>query len=232
MMKKNLILLFVAMALLAGSCSQKSGGVKLRADTDSVAYILGMNVAQNLLQMDSTLNVNALCEGIRDVFRENPKLSTAEAKAFYLRYVNCLLPEKATALEEQFLQDILKSNRSYARTSSGVTYTVEAVGDQEQIPVSDRDTVVMRYLIRTADGEQLYSSFERGDTLRQMLGDLRPGVQESVKLIGSGGRIGAWMPAATVYGADGDAKLGIQPNATLYYEIELIGVDKYTNRWR
>lgn len=231
-MKKNLILLFVAMALLAGSCSQKSGGVKLRADTDSVAYILGMNVAQNLLQMDSTLNVNALCEGIRDVFRENPKLSTAEAKAFYLRYVNCLLPEKATALEEQFLQDILKSNRSYARTSSGVTYTVEAVGDQEQIPVSDRDTVVMRYLIRTADGEQLYSSFERGDTLRQMLGDLRPGVQESVKLIGSGGRIGAWMPAATVYGADGDAKLGIQPNATLYYEIELIGVDKYTNRWR
>ncbi|MEG1699658.1 MAG: FKBP-type peptidyl-prolyl cis-trans isomerase N-terminal domain-containing protein [Alistipes sp.] len=231
-MKKNLILLFVAMALLAGSCSQKSGSVKLRTDTDSVAYILGMNVAQNLLQMDSTLNVNALCEGIRDVFRENPKLSTAEAKAFYLRYVNCLLPEKATALEEQFLQDILKSNRSYARTSSGVTYTVEAVGDQEQIPVSDRDTVVMRYLIRTADGEQLYSSFERGDTLRQMLGDLRPGVQESVKLIGSGGRIGAWMPAATVYGADGDAKLGIQPNATLYYEIELIGVDKYTNRWR
>ncbi len=59
-----------AMALLAGACSRKSGGgVKLKADTDSVAYIIGMNVGMNLLKMDSTLNVNAVCEGIRDVFR-------------------------------------------------------------------------------------------------------------------------------------------------------------------
>ena len=49
-----------AMALLAGACSRKSGGgVKLKADTDSVAYIIGMNVGMNLLKMDSTLNVNA-----------------------------------------------------------------------------------------------------------------------------------------------------------------------------
>ena len=38
-----------AMALLAGACSRKSGGgVKLKADTDSVAYIIGMNVGMNL----------------------------------------------------------------------------------------------------------------------------------------------------------------------------------------
>ena len=37
------------MALLAGACSRKSGGgVKLKADTDSVAYIIGMNVGMNL----------------------------------------------------------------------------------------------------------------------------------------------------------------------------------------
>ena len=45
-----------AVALLAGACSRKSGGgVKLKADTDSVAYIIGMNVGMNLLKMDSTL---------------------------------------------------------------------------------------------------------------------------------------------------------------------------------
>ena len=38
-----------AVALLAGACSRKSGGgVKLKADTDSVAYIIGMNVGMNL----------------------------------------------------------------------------------------------------------------------------------------------------------------------------------------
>ena len=117
-----------AVALLAGACSRKSGGgVKLKADTDSVAYIIGMNVGMNLLKMDSTLNVNAVCEGIRDVFRAGAKLSADDAELYYLRYMNYVLPEKARAYEEQFLADFAKSNRSYARTPSGVTYTVEVL---------------------------------------------------------------------------------------------------------
>ena len=161
------------MALLAGACSRKSGGgVKLKADTDSVAYIIGMNVGMNLLKMDSTLNVNAVCEGIRDVFRAGAKLSADDAEVYYLRYMNYVLPEKARAYEEQFLADFAKSNRSYARTPSGVTYAVEVLGDQEQIPASDRDSIALRYLIRTADGQEVYSSYERGDTLRTTLGGL------------------------------------------------------------
>ena len=161
------------MALLAGACSRKSGGgVKLKADTDSVAYIIGMNVGMNLLKMDSTLNVNAVCEGIRDVFRAGAKLSADDAEVYYLRYMNYVLPEKARAYEEQFLADFAKSNRSYARTPSGVTYAVEVLGDQEQIPVSDRDSVALRYIIRTADGADVYSSYERRDTLRTSLGSL------------------------------------------------------------
>ena len=178
--------IFPALALLlAGACSKKTGGgVKLKTDTDSVAYVIGMNVGMNLMKMDSTINVNAVCEGIRDVFRQGTKFSAADAEVFYLRYMNYALPEKARAYEEQFLQDILKANRNYARTASGVTYTVEVLGDQEQIPASDRDSIALRYLIRTADGRQLYSSYERGDTLRDALGSLRRGVREGVKLIG------------------------------------------------
>ena len=201
--------IFPALALLlAGACSKKTGGsLKLAKDTDSVAYVIGMNVGLNLQRMDSTINVEAVCEGIRDVFREKTRLSGEEARTFYLGYV--------------------KSNRSYARTGSGVTYTVTAVGDQERIPATDRDSVALRCVIRTADGRQLYSSYERGDTLRDALGSLRRGVRESVKLIGRGGRIEAWIPAAAAYGAEGDKTLGIGPNATLFYEIELVGVDKY-----
>ena len=219
-----------AVALLAGACSRKSGGgVKLKADTDSVAYIIGMNVGMNLLKMDSTLNVNAVCEGIRDVFRAGAKLSADDAELYYLRYMNYVLPEKARAYEEQFLADFAKSNRSYARTPSGVTYTVEVLGDQEQIPVSDRDSVALRYIIRTADGADVYSSYERRDTLRTSLGSLGKGMKESVKLIGKGGKINAWMPSSAAYGSAGDKALGIKPNATLYYEIELVDLDKYTN---
>lgn len=228
-MRKTLVVLTAA-ALLAGACSKKTGGgVKLKTDTDSVAYVIGMNVGMNLMKMDSTINVNAVCEGIRDVFRQGTRFSAADAEVFYLRYMNYALPEKARAYEEQFLQDILKANRNYARTASGVTYTVEVLGDQEQIPASDRDSIALRYLIRTADGQEVYSSYERGDTLRTTLGGLLKGMKESVKLVGRGGKINAWIPSSAVYGTQGDKELGIQPNTTLYYEIELVDVDKYAN---
>ncbi|WP_346699576.1 FKBP-type peptidyl-prolyl cis-trans isomerase N-terminal domain-containing protein [uncultured Alistipes sp.] len=226
------ILLFAA-AVLAVGCSKKStNGVKLKSDLDSVAYVIGMNVGLNLQRMDSTLNVAAVCEGIRDIFEGDPRMTVEAAETFYLSYVNYALPEKARAYEEQFLADIAKSNRSYARTSSGVTYTVEEVGDQDRIPTSDRDSVVLRWVIRTADGKDIVSSYEQGDTVRSALRNLNRGVQESLKLIGAGGRIQAWMPADMAYGAEGDEALGIGPNATLYYEIELLDVDKYANRFR
>ena len=228
-MRKTLVVLTAA-ALLAGACSKKTGGgVKLKTDTDSVAYVIGMNVGMNLMKMDSTINVNAVCEGIRDVFRQGPKFSAADAAVFYLRYMNYALPEKARAYEEQFLEDILKANRNYARTASGVTYTVEVLGDQEQIPASDRDSIALRYLIRTADGRDVYSSYERGDTLRTTLGGLLKGMKASVKLVGRGGKINAGIPSSAAYGTEGDKELGIQPNTTLYYEIELVDVDKYAN---
>ena len=232
--KRGLFLIVSGAALLFAGCSDGSGnsGVKLRSDVDSVAYVIGLNVGLNLQRMDSTINVSAVCEGIRDIFRGSARMTLPEAETFYLSYVNYALPEKARAYEEQFLADIAKSNRSYARTSSGVTYTVDEVGDQDRIPTSDRDSVALRWVIRTADGTQITSSYERGDTVRSRLRDLRRGVQESVKLIGAGGRIHAWMPAAEAYGAEGDPDLGIAPNATLYYEIELLDVDKYANRCR
>ena len=230
-MKKTVVIALAALSMAA--CSKSGGsGVKLRNDLDSVAYVIGMNVGMNLMRMDSTPNGDAVCEGIRDHFRGKTRHTADEAETFYLSYVNYALPEKARAYEEQFLEDIRKSNRSYARTTSGVTYTVEDVGDAERTPINERDSVVFRYLLRTVDGEQLYSSYDRGDTVRVELRDLTTGLRESLKLLGEGGRIEAWMPSSAAYGAEGCDSLGVKPNQTLYYEIELLEVDRYANRIR
>lgn len=234
---KRALALFLALPVLMvlivpAGCSKGSGGAKLADDLDSVAYIVGLNIGWNLQRMDSTLRIDAVCEGIRDAFGRTPRMTPEQARTYYLAYMNYTLPEKARAYEEQFLADIAKSNRSYARTSSGVTYTVDDVGDQNLVPTSERDSVLLRWVIRTADGTQVASSYERGDTVRSLVRDLCSGVQESVRLIGRGGRIKAWIPAAEAYGSAGDRDLKIAPNATLYYEIELVGVDKYATRRR
>ena len=130
-MLKHVAAFAVAAALLSAACSkQKSSGAKLKDDLDSAAYVVGLNVGMNLLEMDSTLRIDAVCDGIRDVFARVEKMSPAEAKAFYLRWINYEQPEKIRRYEERFLEDIRQSNRSFARTPSGVTYTVEEIGGE------------------------------------------------------------------------------------------------------
>ena len=184
---KRIMILCAAASLLAAGCA-KQKHVGLRDDADSVAYIIGMNVGMNLLRMDSTLRADAVCEGLRDAMRGATRMTREEARDYYLRYVAFERPAKVRAYEERFLEEIRQNNRSYARTASGVTYTVESVGEERAAPSGLRDTVVMRYVMRTVDGRELYSSYERGDTVRMSVRDLLPGLQESVRLIGQIGR--------------------------------------------
>lgn len=225
------IVILLSAALLPVCCSRPSEAV-LATEADSVAYVIGMNVGLNLLRMDSTLNVGAVCQAVGDVYAGRTRFTPAEAQSIYLRYVNFSQPERIREFERQFLEDYVRTNRSFARTPSGLTYTVEAVGDEQQTPKSDRDTVTIRYAVRTVDGRTVESSFDRGDTTRMAVGDLLAGLRESVRLVGQGGRINAWLPAALAYGAAGNDSLGVGPNATLYYEIELLEVKKDDPRRR
>ena len=230
-MKKRLSILLVlltAAAVTACSSSADGGSARLKIDTDSVAYVIGMNVGWNLMQMDSTLNVAAVCEGIRDAFRERTRMTAEEAETFFLRYMNYALPEKARAYEEQFLADLAKSSRTLARTRSGITYAVAEIGDQERIPSSDRDSIVIRMRVRSTDEKELYSSYERGDSLRMVLSDLPAGLVESLKLIGEGGKIESWVASSLAFGAEGNADYGISPNQTACFDIELLKLDKFS----
>lgn len=228
-MMKSKIFSTLVIALMIVGCSQNTGKeARLTTDTDSVAYVIGMNVGLNLIRMDSTLNIEAVCQGLRDVARNHTKLSLEEAETFFLGYMNYTLPEKAQALEEQWLAELAEQSRDFARTRTGITYAVRTLGDQVRIPAASRDSLALRYLIRTTDNKVLYSSYERGDTIRTTLSDLKSGLQESVKLIGEGGKVEAWIPSQLAFGAEGNSEMNIAPNKTLCFEIELIQLDKYT----
>ena len=131
------------------------------------------------------------------------------------------------ALEEQWLADLAETSRDYARTRTGVTYKVEVLGDQERLPNASRDSLYLGVRVLSTDNRELYSTFAQGDTLRMRLDELKPGLQESVKLIGEGGRIVAWIPSKLAYGMDGNEEMNIPANSTLGFEIELIKLDKY-----
>ncbi len=223
---KNYIIIIIA-ALSISCVGRSKTTVEWRTEADSVSYAIGLNVGENLLRMDSTLQVEALCQAIRDVYARAPRMTTQEARFAYLRYVNVSQPEKIRAYENQFLEDFRQANRTYAINDSGLTYEVLDVGDESNTARNVRDTVAFRYTAKTVAGTVVDSSYERGDTTRQALGNVSPvGLQQAVRLAGQGGRINAWLPSAIAYGVDGNPSLGIGPNETLFYEIELTEVKR------
>jgi FKBP-type peptidyl-prolyl cis-trans isomerase FkpA len=80
------------------------------------------------------------------------------------------------------------------------------------------------------DGTEIYSSYERADTTRVVLSKLVVGLQENVKMVGKGGKFVSWIPAHLAYGAGGDKELGVEPNSTLCYEVEVLDVIPYRRR--
>lgn len=69
---KKYRLIAAAGLFLLGACSRGTGSMELRNETDSVAYVIGLNVGYNLQRMDSTLNVEAVCQAVRDVYARRP----------------------------------------------------------------------------------------------------------------------------------------------------------------
>ena len=176
-MKKILFALFIA-GMVIGCSSHTTHDAKLKTDTDSVAYIIGLNIGTNLLRMDSTLNIEAVCRGIREVAQGNPSMSLEEAETYFLGYMNYTLPEKAMALEEQWLADLAESSRDYARTRTGITYHIQVLGDQERLrPGRYAETAPRRPETGSAGEREAHRRRRQDDCLDPFEAGLRRGWQ-------------------------------------------------------
>lgn len=109
------------------------------------------------------------------------------------------------------------------KTASGLQYIVltPATGAHP----TDADVVLVNYEGKLLDG----TTFDKSTQPVPMpVAGLVPGFSEALKLMAKGEKIRAWIPAALAYGPeeqrDGDGKVVIPANATLQFDIELVGV--------
>lgn len=212
--------MFVVGAL--SSCGHRK--TRLAVETDSLSYVVGLNVGQVLLAMDSTLNVDAVCSAIRDVYRDEQKMTMEEARNYYLAEKTFFVHERAKAHEEQYLADLSKNDRKYVRTRSGVTYKIERLGDQSNTrSMNLRDTVRIAYTMSDEQGRVIV---ER-DTLRDSYRNLVKGLQEVVRLAGDGAHFNAWLPSELAYGVEGNDSLKISANTMLNYDVEILDIEYY-----
>lgn len=221
---------YVVVLLLFGtllfSCGKRTS--KLGGEADTLSYVIGLNVGHSLMEMDSTLNIEAVCAAIRDVYNGTAKMTMSDARDYYLAEKTYFVHEKAKAYQEQYLADLSKRDRKYVRTRSGVTYKILQLGDQSHTgSMSMRDTVKIRYKLTDDQGRVIVET----DTLRDSYRNLVKGLQEVVKIAGSGATFNAWLPSKTAYDVEGNKELGIEANTMLNYEVEILDI-KYNNSRR
>lgn len=221
----NLLAVLIVTSCGGGGGDQQPKAATMQNSADSMSYALGVNIGANLIGRDSLLNIDLVCEGIRDAYRADARLTDEQVRMAFLKYMNYDNYERVRAYEQQFLGDLRRQDRKFVATNSGLTYKVDELGDLSTVVRNNRDTVVMRYRVLNAAGEVVDTTYLHADTARLGVGSLTRGVIEAVKLIGRGGHIEAWLPSTLAFGSAGCDSLNVRPNTMLYYEMWLIDVE-------
>lgn len=127
--------------------------------------------------------------------------------------------EKAKADAETKRQ--FELNSMAKSTDSGLKYVILEEG-AGAVPTSGEE-IEVHYTLRLADGKKLDSSFDRNQPLKAIVGQtqLIPGWMEALTLFKKGSKVFLIIPPELGYGAQGAGGV-IPPNATLYFDMEIL----------
>ena len=220
----SIMWLMLVAVLFVASCGGRGGSVNLTDSRDSLSYVVGMNIAYNIMQMDSTINADAVITAIDETLRGRERFSLEEGKTYLLSYINYDVYERVRGYEEQYLNDLAASDGDVVRTPKGLTYKVATLGDMNQTVNTERDTIAFTYRATNLAGEEVDPVSERADTLRTRVDQLVPGLRDGVRLVGQGGSLTLWLPSSMAYGSAGDSEKGIKSNEMLRYDVQIVEV--------
>jgi FKBP-type peptidyl-prolyl cis-trans isomerase FkpA len=107
-------------------------------------------------------------------------------------------------------------------SSTGLVYRALKEGNGASPKASD--TVKVHYRGTLPDGKEFDSSYQRGEPIEFPLNRVIPCWTEGVQRMKVGGKAKLTCPPQIAYGANGVGGV-IPPNATLLFEVELLGIN-------
>lgn len=125
--------------------------------------------------------------------------------------------------EEKFLAANAKKS-GVEVSASGLQYKIISEGNE--VKPAGRDTIWVRYQGKLLDGTVFDETKPEDDATRLTLNRVVKGWQEGLALIGEGGEMELYIPAKLGYGDNGQPQGGIDPGATLIFNVTLEKVGK------
>ena len=227
-MRKIIALGLLAVLPLASVTAQAE---KPKTEAQQLGYIIGMDIGASLKQQGSAIDLDAMFDAIRTTYNgETPELSPEEAATIREAFIAQRRAAAETDRQAQAAANaaegdaFLLANRDKEGvmvTDSGLQYMVIEMGDGPK--PSATDTVTVHYQGTLINGEEFDSSYARGEPISFELDQVIPGWTEGVQLMPVGSKFMFYIPANLAYGPAGGGPIG--PNATLIFQVELLGIE-------
>lgn len=209
-----------------------AGNTLPEVDRQKVGLLVGSDVGRSLAPIQQELELPILLQAVRTVLSGGtPLLDETEAAAVreaFSQRVQAKMEAEAAAVASTNLaksEAFLARNRSVkgvTTTPSGLQYMVLRQGAGARPAASDR--VRVNYHGTLLDGTVFDSSYDRGEPAEFPLGQVIPGWTEGLGLMPVGAKYRFWIPAKLAYGERGTPGGPIGPNATLVFDVELLGI--------
>jgi FKBP-type peptidyl-prolyl cis-trans isomerase len=216
---------------------EKATGEELKTTQEKLGYSFGVEIGSSLKEIQAEIEIDAFLKGIKDSVEGKNLLLTAEqmeeVKKEFVTKMQAEREKKTKELgdknkkdEETFFAEN-KKKEGVKTTESGLQYIVVKEGDGAK--PKETDSVKVNYSGTLLDGTEFDSSYKRGEPAVFPVKGVIPGWTEALQLMKVGGKYKLFIPSKLAYGERG-AGPTIGPNSTLTFEVELLSIEKQTEK--
>ncbi len=218
------------LGLVIGVQSFAQGDVNLENESDQIAYAIGVNIGQNLVdqQILNGIEFDTFIVGMMDAVNDSVKMSDEEMFAAIQIFQQQMAEQQQAALSGNLdaSADFLSANATKAGVvalDSGLQYLVLSSGPAGGASPGLSDSVLAHYHGTLTDGSVFDSSVERGEPAQFGLSQVIKGWTEALQLMKVGDKWRLFIPPDMAYG-EASPTPAIPPNSALIFDVELLEI--------
>jgi FKBP-type peptidyl-prolyl cis-trans isomerase len=203
----------------------------LKSDKDKLSYGIGADLGRNLKRLEIEVDPELVRKGLLDALSgAKPMMSDEEVRGV-LTGLQAQIQRKAAQAQSVAGEENKKAGEAFLAQNktkpgvvtlpSGLQYKI-LKGSEGKKP-AESDTVECNYRGTLINGTEFDSSYKRGQPATFAVTQVIPGWREALQLMTVGSKWQLFVPPELAYGERGAGR-DIGPNATLVFEVELLGI--------